>query len=400
MTQSSNRVRVTLIEEATYGVTPGAGNFETVRYTSESLSGTPETTESQQIRTDRQSSGQIATGLTVGGDTNHELAKEVVIDKLIESAMYSTFATSAPVAVDLTIDATAKTITRAAGDWTSDPIVVGDLLDLTGFVNSVNNSQVMVLEVQSTTVIRYADFRAPNELVDEAGSGTSYELNDKISIGSTKKSFSMEKAFLDITDKAINYRGMIVGNMSLNAAWGELSTTSFTFQGNDYEPVDAAVDFMTNGRTINAAATTNTFNGSIDMPFIINSSTGTLDKQVFCVQSIEISLNNNLTPQTCIGEEAPQDYSEGTAQIEISMNAYLADENWDFISKKLTQESFSIGFMVKNGGGYYAFFLPAVQVTFDDPASPGQNQDVFLNMSGTAKVGDNGESALTIYKSA
>jgi len=43
--------------------------------------------------------------------------------------------------------------------------------------------------------------------------------------------------------------------------------------------------------------------------------------------------------------------------------------------------------------------MPAVQVSFDDPASGGQNQDVLISMTGTAKVGDAGESALTIYKS-
>lgn len=64
---SSNLVRVAFIEEVAYGVTPGAGNFETARFTSENLSGTPDTVESQQIRTDRMSSGQVVTGLQVAG---------------------------------------------------------------------------------------------------------------------------------------------------------------------------------------------------------------------------------------------------------------------------------------------------------------------------------------------
>lgn len=394
---SSNQVRVTALKEVVYGVTPGAGNFETVRYTSEALSGSPETTESQQIRTDRQSSGQVVTGLTVGGDTNHELAKEDVTDDFIESAMYSTFATSAPVAVDLTIDTTLKTIVRAAGDWTSDPIVVGDLLSLTAFANTENNVEVMVTSVDNATTIKFA---GPDGMLDETGSGTSYELNDKISIGTTKTSFSMEKQFLDLTTKGINYRGMIASQMGLTFNYGEIAGLTFTFQGNDYETADQAAELMTDGRTINSASTTNSMNGSVDMPFIINGSTGVIDKTTFCIQSVEFTLNNNLTAQTCIGQVAPQDYSEGTAQIEVSLSAYLADDNWELLAKKLSQEPFAVGFMVKNVDGYYAFFLPAVQVSFDDPSSQGQNQDVILNMTGTAKVGANGESALTIYKSA
>lgn len=392
---SSNRVRVALIEEATYGVTPGAGNFSTMRYTSEALSGTPETTESQQIRVDRQSSGQVVTGLTVGGETNHEIAKDAVLDGLIESAMYSTFSNPSAVSVDLDIDESARTLTRAAGSFITDGVVVGDVIELDSFTNTENNVNVMALQV-TATVITYG---GPDGMVDENGSGTTFKIADKIAIGTTKKSYSMEKAFDDLTTKAINYRGMIASQMALSFTYGEIATMNFTFQGNDYATADQASEFMTDGRTIDPAATTNSMNGSIDMPFIVTSSGGTLDPTTFCIQSVELTLNNNLTPQTCIGQIAPQDYSEGTAQIEVSLSAYLADENWNLLGKKLTQEAFSFGFMVENGDGFYGFFLPAIQVSFDDPASAGQNQDVILNMSGTAKVGANQESALTIYKS-
>ena len=68
------------------------------------------------------------------------------------------------------------------------------------------------------------------------------------------------------------------------------------------------------------------------------------------------------------------------------------------LPKKLTQEPFELGFMLKNSGGVYGFYIPALQVSFDDPNSAGQNQDVMLSMKGMAKVGDSGESALVIYK--
>jgi hypothetical protein len=390
---SSNLVRLAFVPETVYGQTPTGQNYTQARFTSDSLSGSPETTESQQIRTDRLSSGQVATGLTVGGDINFELAKEAAIDELIESAMYNSWTVSAPVNADLTIDTTAGTIDRAAGDYTSE-VAVGDIITLAGFSNSVNNTQIMVVAVVDADTIRYV---GPDTMVDEVGAGTSFEVSDKISIGTTKKSFTMEKAFLDLTEKAINYRGMIASNMNLNVAYGEIITGNFSFQGNDYQPVQAAADFATNGETINPAATTNSMNGSIDMPFLVLEDT-TLDETTFCIQSVEISMNNNLTAQTCIGRAAPQDYSEGTAQIEVSMTAYLANENWQLLSKKLSQQSFAVGFLVKNVDGYYGFYMPAIQVSFDDPASAGINQDVLITMSGTAKVGPNGESSLVMYR--
>lgn len=392
---SSNLVRVAFIEETTIGTTPGAGNFTTARFTSESLSATPETAESQQIRTDRLSSGQVVTGLTVEGDINFELAKETALESLMEGAMLNDWDTLALVTVDLTIDASAKEITRASGDW-SAALEIGDILTLAGFLTSANNTQIQIVEFVSATVIRVV---ANGTLVDETGTGTTYKRADKLTIGTTKKSYSIEKSFTDLTTKAINYRGNVVNSMSLNVAYGEIITGSFGFNGTDYETADSAGEFMTNGRTINAPATTNSMNGSIDMPFISSNVLGTLDEVTFCIQSLSLNLTNNYLAQTCIGEAAPQDYSPGTAQIEISMSTYLSNINWSILGKKLTQEAFSVGWMLKNVDGWYGFYIPAIQVSFDDPASGGANQEISLDMSGTAKVGANGESSLVIYRS-
>ena len=393
---SANYVQLASIPETTYGETPVAGNFDTVRFISEALSGTPDTVESQQIRTDRLSSGQVVVGLQVGGEMGFEFAKESTLEKFIESAMYSTWNVMALVSVDLTFVLATKLLTRAAGDWDAAGIKVGDFLTLAGFSASGNNTVVMVTEIQSATVVKVS---IPVGMSDEVGTGTSYKRADKIEIGTTKKSFSMEKKFTDLTDKGIVYRGMIVSQWDLNVAFGELISGSFTFSGNDYETVDVAADFITFGRTLNAAATTNTFNGSVDMPFLASSAVGTLDNSVLDLQSVSLSLNNNVNPQNVIGDIAPKDYTPGTAQISMELAAYLTDAGWDILGKKLTQESFALGFMVKNGGGWYGFFIPAIQVSFEDPAAGGANQDVLLNMTGAAKVGDNGEKSLAIYRS-
>jgi len=392
---SSNQVRITAIPETVYGELPGSGEFFQARFTSDSLSGTPETTESQQIRTDRLSSGQIVTGLTLAGEINGELAKEDSVDEFIESAMLSTWAISAPVTpVDLTLDAVNLTLTRATGDFTVD-VKVGDVLTLSGFINEVNNTEIMVSVITSATDISYV---GPKDMVDEIIVAATFEVADKIDIGITQKSFSMEKAFLDLDEKAINYGGMLVSNMGFNIAYGAIVNYVFGFSGNFYDPVDLAADFFTDGRTIAPAGTTNSMNGSIDLSFIGNGSTGIFGPTDFCIQSIDLALNNNYTPQTCIGELPPQAYSEGTAQVEVSLTAYLSNETWSMLERKLTQEPFELGFNITNADGFYSFYIPALQVTGDDPASAGINQDVLLTLTGVAKVGANGEKSLTMYK--
>lgn len=392
---SSNLVRLALIEEVSYGITPGSGNFKTARFTSEALSGTPNTVESKQLRTDRMSSGQVVVGLQVAGDMKFELAKESALDLLLASAMYSDWVVSSLVTVDLSIDATLKTITRATGSYNSPQLKVGDILTLAGFSNAANNTQVMVAEITSATVIKYVG----TTLVTEVGTGTSYKCADKLTIGTTKKSFSLEKSFTDLTTKAINYTGMIVSALDLKFAYGALSEGSFSFMGNGYAAVSAAVDFLTYSRTVDAAATSQSLNGSIDMPFLASSALGVLDTAGIDLQSVGMKMANNLTAITTIGELPPKDYSAGTAQISMDLVAYLSNEAWSILGKKLTQDPFALGFMVKNSGGWYGFYLPQIQVSFPDPVAAGQNQNIMLNMTGQAKVGASGESALTIYRS-
>ena len=192
---SSNLVRLAVIPETVYGETPVTGNFKTARFISEGLSGTPETVESQQIRNDRMSSGQIVTGLTVGGDVGFELAKEPVIDLFLSSAMLSDWETFSLITASITIDAADKTATRASGSWIADGLKPGQFATLAGFDDDENNTQVMVSEVVSATVLKFV---GPEDMVDGSGSATTFKRADQLKIGTTKKSFSMEKKFLDL----------------------------------------------------------------------------------------------------------------------------------------------------------------------------------------------------------
>ena len=77
---SSNLVQLTYVEEVTtYGERPtdlSAVTLDTMRFTSEALSGTPVTTTSAELRNDRMSAGQVVTGLEVGGGIDFELSRD------------------------------------------------------------------------------------------------------------------------------------------------------------------------------------------------------------------------------------------------------------------------------------------------------------------------------------
>lgn len=375
----------------------GADNFKSARFTQEKYSGTPETTESAQIRTDRMSSGQVVTGLSVGGGHSFELAKEGSIEDFLESAMFNEWVSQDPVTGSFSLDLTTKKISRLTGSFITEGVKVGDFLKLSNFAVAGNNAIIMAIEVSAL----YVKFAHPTGMETATAESATYQIGDKLSIGTTKKSLTVEKTFLDLSEKAIIYKGMIVSQMELNVEYGSIITGSFETMGNDYDPVDDEDEFATATTWIEDAATTDSMNGSVDMPFVATDVTGSWDQDAFCLQSLKLTLNNNLTTLNCIGRAAPENYSPGTAQISAELSSYLKDANWQMLARKLSQESFGLGFMVNNtdaGGGWYGFFIPAIQVSFDDPASGGQNQEIAMDMKGTAKVGSAGESALTLYR--
>lgn len=382
------------VSAAETDLTGGLTSFRTARYVSEQYSGTPETTESQQIRTDRQASGQVVTGLTVNGGHSFELAKERALEDFMESAMFNPWVTSAPVNDNFELNLTTKKLIRATGSFVDEGVKVGDFLILSNFAAAGNNAIIMAMAVTALEVT----FAHPTGMATAASEPATYQVADKLTIGTTKKSLTVEKTFLDLSNKALIYRGCLVSQMELNVEYGSLITGSFETQGNDYVNADAASEFASYNEYFDEPATTNTMNGSVDMPFTATNVTGAWDQDTFCLQSLNLTLNNNLTVQNCIGKAAPEDYSPGTAQVGAELSSYLKDGNWDLLNRKLSQEAFALGFMVKNTEGWYGFYIPAIQVSFDDPSSGGANQEISMEMTGTAKVGPNGESALAIFR--
>ena len=331
------------------------------------------------------------------GGHNFELAKEGAIEDFMESAMFNAWVASdvknATLALDLA-DIDGPTLTRSSGSFVTDGVLVGDFVKLTNFSDAGNNKVVMVLDVSALELI----LAVPAGMVTCAAEAASFQVCDKLSVGTTKKSLTVEKTFLDLSNKALIYRGCLVSQMELNVEYGSLINGSFQTMGNDYDAADAASEFASYNEYFSDPSTTNSMNGSVDMPFVATNVTGAWAQDEFCLQNLSLSLNNNLTVQNCIGRAAPQDYSPGTAGITASLSSYLKDANWDLLAKKLSQESFSLGFMVENTDGWYGFYIPALQVSFDDPQSGGANQEISMEMQGTCKVGANGESSLTIYR--
>lgn len=397
---SSNLVSVTYTDEATYGEkadATGAITAQTARFTSESLSGTPQTTESEEIRQDRMSGGQVATGLEVGGDLNFELAPGAFFDKFFAMGMMAAWAaaTADVSSVSFTLDGGDPQRGTLSATGISAGLSVGDVVS----VDEGGNTHLF-------TIITVTD--ADNLVVackrDQANfTGGTSRRPEYLDIGAVIQSVTMGKAYKDVVNTpgsdeySQTYTGTLVSGFNIAAAFGQIVTGAFNTMGNGYEQESPSREqvIAANGGTITPAGTEQQLNASLDVPVVTTDGVAT----EFCMENFNLTLDNGLTPQNCIGYQAPKKYELGTAAINVDVGVYLGKDSYErFMPAKLSQAPISICFGMLNEDGGYAFALPALQLSFPDPGAAGQNQPTMIEASGTAKVGANGESALRIYK--
>jgi hypothetical protein len=393
------------MKEATYGTKPDSPysgvTLKTARFTSESLSGTPETTESAAIRTDRMSGGQVVTGLNVEGSLDFELANDVFFDDWFEAAMMSAWVPDETQNTTVTLTPNPSNDQEATLTLGAEfpNLEVGGLVTFTPAGRADVVCSVISIDTPDTV------FTVATKRGEEAVTGETLDviLPAYLDIGTTQTSFLVGKAYQDVThlqttdEHSQTYTGELVAGFSVNATYGEIVTGSYNVNGNGYEQEvpSFAQQVVTDGGTITPAGTSNPLNASIDVPLVTNDGVAT----TYCTESFSIELDNGLNPQTCIGKAAPTGYTLGTEAISITANIYNSDTSYDaLMASKLTQTPVSMTFVMENTEGGYAFSLPAVQLSFPDPSAGGQNQDTMLEAAGVAKVGANGESALRIYK--
>ena len=151
--QSTNRVKIGKCRETTFGVTPANPVFKTIRQTSSSLAFNPQTTESNEINSDRQVSDLILIGEQAGGDIGGEMSFQTM-DEDMEEALQGTWASNPLITVvtsDMEIsDLSATTATVAAG---GAAFVASMLALLSGFPTAANNKVAKVSSSTATTIV-------------------------------------------------------------------------------------------------------------------------------------------------------------------------------------------------------------------------------------------------------
>lgn len=164
----TNRVRLALLEEATFGVLPGSPRFRTMRMTGESLKYSPLFKLSDEIRADRMNADPIKINEKNDGGLNFELSYPVdngPLAALYASTFYNPWVKTPSRDNDGTADSVITDVSAAAGVitvTTGAAFVIGHLVRNSGFTNAANNG-LFRATTGSATVPAFASQGLVNE---------------------------------------------------------------------------------------------------------------------------------------------------------------------------------------------------------------------------------------------
>jgi hypothetical protein len=397
------------VEETTWGEIPVSGGspeapqLNEFRFTSDSLTQTTETTVSEEIRSDRQVSDIVRTAVSAAGDVGIELSYGSHDDLMAgaladnwstlvdEVAVAASFATGSPGPGVLTL--TPSPI--PSPNWLLN-VVAGQWLQITGSAVSPNNDgYYKVASVDAASgIVRFTT--AP---VQTEASGSFNIKGQFIKNGVTRKSFTIEKLFSDITDDSDSpesaviqyYTGMRVGTMNLTIAPGAIINGGFTFEGKQAFSVGQSVG---DGNPV-AVSADDVMNAVDNITDILID--GVPDAN--CIfTSVEFTVDNTLRAQPCIGQLANNGIGLGRSLLTGTIEAYLLDRT--FFDKYLNFDTVSLSFRATLAGDNYVFDFPAVKFISGNTDTGGNDQDVLVSVEFNGKRDPDSDFTVSINRYA
>lgn len=368
------------IAESTRGTIPGAGNAVNLRQVGSTMKASTSTVKSEEIRSDRLSTGSTRTDMNVDGGFNFELSgKEYdpFLCNLLGQSAFTHYGTSG-IGTTFTATTTATTITAAVAPTTTSAFTtIADkswikLIPPAGASASVKayfaDAWFKVSGTPSSTVITLdaaTPIVAPGLVTAIAGYAVS---QSSIVNGNTFGSFSLEYALTDVS-QFLTFTGMQVNDFNLDLSVGSIIKGDFSFIGQGHTIQGTT---LLPGTPV-ASQTLEVMNSVADVGAIYENGTSVLGANSF-IKSLKLSVKNNARGLKAIGTFGNVGVSLGELALSGSMEIYLQDAT--YYSKWLngTNTSLSLG-MADSAGNGYMFDLD--KVTFSD---------VSTNMSGRNDV--------------
>jgi hypothetical protein len=433
---SSNRTTLAMVEEPTFAVTPTNPVFTKIRYTGESLNFDISTTQSKEIRDDRNVANTVQVKAGSQGDIQYELSTEA-FDALIQAAMCGTWTTTSQLienCEDAWNEITNPNVTSTAdiSDFrvgTSSAklavgvgAVAGEILASEAITSlNLTTATAIRLWVKSSIATAAGDLKL---LLDDTAScvspiesvsfpalvpnvwtavtlplATPGALTAVISIG-IKQMVDLGIFTLNIDEvRSLPEGGTIkngVTNRSFTVQKGFLDTTPPIYNTYKGQRIGSmSVDFKSGSiltgkfalMGTDATMSTTQLSGAsfieapTDVPMNgVNNITSILENNVTSVQafkSITLNLENTLRAQDAIGSLAPIGIGLGTCVITGSFDVYFSD--LVMYNRFVNNTSMALAFKAQDSSGsFYNFGLPSIKIETSKITSGGQDQDIMV----------------------
>src|SRR5262245_47091959 len=368
----SNRVDIRISPETTWNETPAAPTMASLPYTSESLIYDKRTVTSQIVRADRMIQDIIEVGAGSQGDVNIEYKfsdfESLILAALGASAWNSQTFTGAGGNLDIAASGGGnQVLTGPASTW--DNYLVGGYVRVSG-ANAANNGVFRIVSKTSTDLT----IANPTGTLQANADGATV-LMKNARLGTTKKSFLVEKNFGDIT-QFISFRGMRVGSWSMNMEAEQIITGSFGLVGAGAFRAGTTVSgSVTPAGALSVCSATANF-GRIEEPV------GT--PLVTAIKAVRFTLNANPRQLTAVANKFPIGINLGSFEITGSLEAYF--EDGALYDKFVNHTDSSLVVEVDSPEDDRTIItIPALKYTTAGPVGPGLNQDVMATFNFQAK---------------
>lgn len=394
---ASSLVQLRYMEEATWGTTPAAGpGAANLRMTGESLNIDRKKTASEEIEASRQISSLFVTDLQANGGFNFELSY-TEYDKLLAGLMmanwgtYGTNGVSGDLVGSLVVtDPNKDVLTFSAAPSGNDAlanIAVGQWIRLgaggTGSAPTAVNLGVRRVLAKTGTVLELE--KATGGVADTTKTFKIYA--QRVTHGTTKKSFTLEKAFTDV-GQIFYYRGMMVSKMSLSMKGGAAVTGSFDFLGRD----GGRVTSTTLPGTIAASASNPVISAVTGVKNVRMAGQDVNTRYQTYLRELTLDYDNALGGLDALGQLGNVGVRLGTIGLKGSFQAYLNDGSMydDFINSITQSLSF---ILVDSLGQGYAITLTNIDMETVKVVAGKKDESVLLEVNWTAlKEASSGQS--------
>lgn len=366
----ANRVKVSYVQESTFGAQETGSNLQTLRLNNESLVHDKVTTTSEEMRSDGQISDIPRIGVSTSGDIAFELSYGTYDDFLAAAIRSSGWSSEVRISAAITISAASgdNSINDSASGFGS--FVANQWALVSGFSTAANNGFKKILSATSAKLI----FVNGTIVTEAVGSPITVQMGSQITNGTTLVSYNIERDYEDLSNVLSLFLGQSINTLNLDVPADGIITGTFGFMGSEETSLTASV-----GTGYDAVTSTVVMTGANHVPDFMENYE---DQGIL---SFAMSSNINLRNRIQVGTLGVVSMGLGTIEITGTFSVYFTTAA--LYAKFLAHQDTSIAIAVQDSqGSGYVFELPAVVITTGTRPAGGINTDVIGEFGYSAKL--------------